>query len=179
MRIRDRLRIEVAVQRHDFWLDFRGVSRSRRRELRRELRANLADATAAEGAGSALRGIGSPRTLAYEIAETSPARARWAVGAHCALGLFVVLATAWLFSVIGFVDGVVASGVTDREVSGPVFPWGGEVVAEVGADGAGLSVAGTVPVFIWASSLATFLIAAQPWRPLLHRRRSRSVAPAH
>ncbi len=179
MRSIDRLRTESAVQRYDFWLDFRGVSRSRRRELRRELRSNLSDAAAAEGVGRALRGIGSPRTLAHEVAETSPARPRWAVGAYCALGVFVALTVAWMFSVLGFVDGVTASGVTGQEVSGSVFPWGGEVAAELQQGGAGLSVSGTFPPAILLVCLGVLLLAAQPWRRWVSRHRVTGAVPSH
>ncbi len=176
MRLIDRFRIESCVQRYDFWLDFRGVSRSSRRELRRELRVNLADAAAVEGVTRALAGIGSPRTLAHAVAETSRTRPRWAVGAYCAMGLFIVLSLTWVFSVLGFVDGVRASGVTGQELTGTVFPWGGEVVAEVGADGSGLSVSGMFPPVILLISLVVLLLVAQPWRPLL--RRHRGTRPA-
>lgn len=52
----------------------RGVARSSRRELRRELRVNLVDAAAVDRVARALRGIGSPRTLAHAVAETSRTR---------------------------------------------------------------------------------------------------------
>ncbi len=122
MRFIDRVRIESAVQRFDFWLDFRGVSRRRRRELRAELRGNLADAAAERGITAALLGIGSPRTLAHDVAEAAPARARWTVGAYVALSVFVLLTSAWLFSVIGFVDGVQAAGRNGREATGGSSP---------------------------------------------------------
>ncbi len=178
MRFVDRVRIEGAVQRFDFWLDFRGVSRTRRRELRAELRGNLTDAAAEHGTTVALLGIGSPRTLAHDVAEASPARPRWAVGAYAALAFFVVLMTAWLFSVIGFVEGVEAGGATGRAVTGELFPWGGKVTAEVGRDGSGLSVSATVPWAIWIGSLVVLLVAAQPWRPLHRRLRPSNPAVA-
>ena len=176
MRFVERLRIESTVQRFDFWLDFRGVSRRRRRELRTELRGNLADAAAERGTTAALLGIGSPRTLAHDVAEAAPARARWAVGAYASLAAFVVLTTAWLFSVIGFLEGVRAAGPTGREATGELFPWFGEVTAEVRADGSILSVSATVPWMIWVSCLVVLLVAAQPWRPLRHRLRSAGPA---
>ncbi len=169
MKFVDRVRIESAVQRFDLWLDFRGVSRRRRRELRAELRGNLGDAAAEQGTAAALLGIGSPRTLAHDVAEASPARARWAVGAYAALAFFAVLLVVWLFSVLGFVQGVQATGTTGRAVTGELFPWGGTVTAEVGANGSGLSASATVPWVIWLGSLLVFLAASQPWRPLRTR----------
>lgn len=46
MRASDRLRVENAVFSYSFWLDLRGIAGRRRRDLRRELRANLQDAAA-------------------------------------------------------------------------------------------------------------------------------------
>src|SRR5699024_11186186 len=72
MRTTDRIRLEHAVQRYDFWLDMRGVSMRRRRELRRELRTNLAEATADVGMTRAIFGIGSPKELAHAATENDP-----------------------------------------------------------------------------------------------------------
>ena len=49
MSLIDRFRRENAVQQYDFWLDLRAVPMRRRRELRRELRANLTEASADVG----------------------------------------------------------------------------------------------------------------------------------
>lgn len=178
MNVADRVRIELAVQRFDFWLDFRGVARRRRRELRAELRGNLAEATRHKGVGQALHGIGSPRTLAHEVADASPSRARWAVGAYAALTVFAVLASAWLFSLIGFAEGVEAAGVDGREVSADLFPWGSEATVEVGDGGARLAMSGSIPAVIWIGSLLALLLAAQPWRSLGRQRFEDAHRPA-
>ena len=174
----DRVRIGSAVQRYDFWLDFRGVKRARRRELCSELRTNLRDAAAHEGAGVALLGIGSPRALAHDVAEADGARASWTVGAYLALAVFGALTMLWLVTMLGFVDGVRASGVTGREVSGTVFPWGSPVNVEIDDDGSGLSAGGTMPLVIWLLTLVVFVTGARPWRLLgRHRRTSQGVSP--
>lgn len=168
----NRIRIEGAVQRYDFWLDFRGVKRARRRELRTELRSNLRDAAAHEGVGAALLGIGSPRALAHEMAQADGARASWTVGAYLGLTVFATLMLIWLVTMLGFVDGVRASGVTGREVSGTIFPWGGQVNVEIADDGSGLQAGGTVPLTIWLSTLVAFVLGARPWRLAGSRRRT-------
>ncbi len=160
----DRVRIASAVQRYDFWLDFRGVGRARRRELRTELRSNLREAATHQGAGAALLGIGRPRALAHDVAEADGARPSWTVAAYLALAVFTGLTMLWLVTVLGFVDGVRASGVTGREVSGTVFPWGSPVDVEIASDGSGLSAGASVPVVVWLLTLVAFVLGSRPWR---------------
>ncbi|GAB3436305.1 hypothetical protein GCM10027517_06190 [Phycicoccus ginsengisoli] len=170
MRIVDRARIAWALSRYDFWMDFRGVPGRRRKELRTELRANLEEAAAQEGTTRALLAIGSPRALAYAVAEAYRGRPRWAFGAYVALATGVVLQLVWAFSVLGFVQGVRASGVTGRPVTGSVPPLVPEASAEFGAGGDPVSMAGVLPLTVLLVSLVVFVLAAAPWRPLLHRR---------
>ena len=66
MNVIDRARIENAVQSYSFWLDWRGASGRRRRELRRELPANLVDAADHGGARDAVRHLGGTRRMAAE-----------------------------------------------------------------------------------------------------------------
>jgi len=53
--ILDRARIVGATVSYDLWLELAGVPGRRRRDLRRELRANLRDATALVGSHTAVR----------------------------------------------------------------------------------------------------------------------------
>lgn len=80
MTVRDRVRIERAVQSYDWWLDLRGAPRRRRRELRTELRSNLRDATAHVGSRAAVSGLGSTRQMAAEVVPEDPTRPRWTAG---------------------------------------------------------------------------------------------------
>ena len=166
----DRSRIAGAVARYDFWMDFRGVPGRRRKELRTELRANLDEAAGREGTTRALLAIGSPRAMAYAVAETYRDRPRWAFGGYVALATWVVLQLLWTFSVLGFVEGVRASGVTGRPVTGSVPPLVSEATAEFGAAGDPVAVAGVLPLSVLLVALVVFVLAAGPWRPLLHRR---------
>lgn len=67
MTVVDTVRIETALMIYGFWMDLRGTPGPRRRELRRELRANLRDAAAEVGTGTALDRLGGTRRLAAEI----------------------------------------------------------------------------------------------------------------
>ena len=173
MNIVDRSRIAGAVARYDFWMDFRGVPGRRRKELRTELRANLDEAAEREGTTRALLAIGSPRAMAYAVAETYRGRPRWAFGGYVALATWVVLQLLWTFSVLGFVEGVRASGVTGRPVTGSVPPLVSQASAEFGAAGEPVAMAGVLPLSVLGVALVAFVLAAGPWRPLVHRRRPR------
>ncbi|KGN41096.1 hypothetical protein [Knoellia aerolata] len=177
MTVLDRLRIENAVLRYDFWLEMRGVRGSRRRELRRELRANLGAASADVGTTRALFGIGSPKGLAYAATDTNPSRPRWSQAAIWASVAFGLVAFACLFTAIAFTAGVEASGVTGRAVRGFVFPWFGvDFSARVEADGGGFSTgAGGVGTWFLGVPLLVFLLVAQPWR-LLRRQQPAAAA---
>ena len=82
--------------------------------------------------------IGSPRALAHAAGEAHEGRPRWTFGVAVAGLVLAALSYAWLFSVLGFADGVLASGVTGREVSGTSFPWGTELTATVQPGNTGL-----------------------------------------
>ena len=166
----DRQRIEWVLVRYDFWMDSRGVPRKARKGLREELRANLIDATDHEGSQAAVRAIGSPQALAYAAGEAHEGRPRWTYGAVIAGLVLGALVYAWMFSMLGFADGVTASGVTGRTVVGVSFPWGTELTARVEPGNGGFSTGGTFPWVIPLLALTTFVLAAQPWRPLSHRR---------
>ncbi len=175
MNILDRARISWAVARYDFWMDVRGVPGRTRKDLRRELSANLQDAAASHGARSAILALGSPRTMAHSVAEAHAHAVRWAFGAYTALATFVLLQLSWVFSVIGFLDGVEASGVRGRAVTGSPSPWGGEATAAFGAGGESIQISAVMPLSIAVIALVVFVVTAQPWRPLTHRRADRIV----
>ena len=172
MNLLDQSRIAWTVSRYDFWMDRRGVPRKVRKGLRQELTANLNEAAAHDGARAAVTAIGSPRTLADAAGEAHDGRPRWTYGTTVASIAFAVLSYAWMFSLFGFADGVRASGVTGRELAGTSFPWGTELTAMVEPGQTGFAVGGTFPWVIPVLALLTFVLAAQPWRPYTHRRRT-------
>lgn len=168
MTSQDRLRIENALLRYDFWLEMRGVPGSRRRALRRELRANLTEASADVGTTRALFGIGSPKELAYAATDADPTRPRWSQGALWASAVFAMVVFSLLFTAIAFTAGVEASGVTGETVRGFVFPWFGvDFSARVEPGGGGLSTgAGASFVPVLGLPLLTFLVVSRAWRAL-------------
>ncbi|GAA2731988.1 hypothetical protein GCM10009867_06900 [Pedococcus aerophilus] len=178
MNLLDQSRIAWAVSRYDFWMDSRGVPRRARKELRQELTANLTDATAHAGSRAAVLAIGSPRALAEAAGEAHEGRPRWSYAAGVAGLVLAALSYAWMFTLFGFSDGVIASGVTGREVSQTSFPWGTELTATVEPGNTAFSVGGTFPWVIVVVTLLVFLLAAQPWRPFTRgRRRSAASTP--
>jgi hypothetical protein len=178
MKLIDQSRIAWTVARYNFWMDSRGVPHKVRKGLVQELTANLTDATAQQGSRAAVLAVGSPRTLAYAAGEGHEGRPRWSYAAGVAGLVLAGLSYAWMFTLFGFSDGVLASGVTGREVSGTSFPWGTELTATVQPGNAAFSIGGTLPWAIPVLTLLVFLVSAQPWRPFTHgRRRSGTSAP--
>lgn len=168
----DRLRIETAIVRYDFWLEMRGVPRARRGDLRRELRDNLTEARADVGTTRALFGIGSPKELAYAAIEADPSHPRWSQGAFWASGTFAVLVLWMALTTLTIIQSVEAADVTEPVELSP-FPWlGTTFTVESGPGTLGASV--TLPWQLILGPLLVFLLVAQPWRLL--RRGERATA---
>jgi hypothetical protein len=169
MNVLDRIRIERAVLSYDFWLDLRGTPGRRRRDLRAELRANLREAAARGGAGTAVAGLGSTRQMATEAATADPTRPRWTVGVHSGVAaLFLTLLVA-LLAGLAWADGVISAN-PDEPVSGSVtlLP-GSSMEYQPLTDGFAVETSvGWLPV---AVGLLAFVIAARPWRALGRSRR--------
>lgn len=171
MKVIDRIRLEYAIQRYDFWLDVRGVPWRQRRELRRELRTNLHEASADVGMTRALFGIGSPKQLAHDALGSDPTRPRWGRAAIVAAWVFGLVVLGCVYTATVFTAGVEAAGVTGQTVSGGAFPWGGvEFMARVEPDGRGVAAgADNVQYYFFGLPLIAFLLVAQPWRALRRR----------
>ena len=164
MNVLDRLRVEWAVLRYDFWLDLRGTPRRRRRDLRRELRANLRDAAGRSGGRAAVAALGSTRRMATETGIGDSARPRWTVGVHAGVAALALVLLASVLAATSWADGVM-SAAPDRRVSGSVtlLPGSSLEYAPVG-DGFSLSYAtGWAPVVM---ALLVFVLVARPWRAL-------------
>ncbi len=122
MNLIDQQRIAWAVARYEFWMDNRGVPSKVRKGLRRELQANLTEATAHEGSRAAVLAIGSPKALAYAAGEAHESRPRWTFGITVAGLVLAALSYAWMFSIFGFADGVLASGSPAGRSPAPASP---------------------------------------------------------
>ena len=164
----DRLRLGLAVLRYDAWLDLRGgVGRRRRRELREELRANLADASARVGSREAVRRLGPLRVLAAETAGGTrpgglPAWSRGVLSAACAFAavlLLELLATMW------WVGAAHDSGAPVVRGSLMLFPGS---ALEYGRLADGVAVEFHPGWLVLAAAAAAFTVASRPW--LLIRR---------
>ena len=170
MNVLDRLRLESALVRYDFWLEMRGVRGSRRRELRRELRANLTEATADVGATRALFGIGSPQQLAYAATEADPTRPTWSLAMVWASLTFAVLLVAMALTSLTILPTVDAAD-TRGEVSLSPFPWFGTTfTAEAGPGSFGAGVETPWPLLVLP--LLVLVLGARPWLPLRRSHRA-------
>lgn len=173
MSLLDRIRTEIAVVRYDLWLDLRGVTGGRRRELRRELRANLADAAAERGSRAAVERLGSLRHMAAQAAPVDPTRPRWSVGLGAALALVLLTVLAELWSAMAWADGVLATAPAVA-VSGSMTLFPGSEVSYA-PSAAGFEVGFSPGWTSLAVGLLAFLLVARPWRLLAHRDRRLSA----
>jgi hypothetical protein len=163
MNVIDRARVSWATFSYDLWLELRGVPGRRRRDLRRELRSNLGDATAAVGSRNAVRALGNMRQMAAAAAdESDPTRPRWTIGFVVGLAALAVSWTTGIFAALSWLDGVIAAE-PDGQVSGAMtfFP-GSSLIYEPLAEGFSFTMnLGWVCFLI---GLIAFVLAARPWR---------------
>lgn len=174
MNIVDRARIESAVKSYDWWLDLRGAPGRRRRELRRELRANLLEAAATTDAKSAVAALGSTRAMAAEAIEPDPKRPRWTAAANAAIFAFAGVILIEVFASLAWMDGAMAAD-KDARVAGSMtlFP-GSSLEYAPQANGFDMTIH-----FGWlclAAAALVFVAVARPWRAF--RRRDRGLAPS-
>lgn len=173
MGIIDTLRSERTVQSYDFWLEMRGTGWRRRKELRRELRANLRAATEDVGATQALLNVGAPKELAREATDGEyQRRPQWSRAAFFAALTLGAVLFAVMYTATTFTAGVEAAGVVGQDVTGRVFPWPWvEFHAHIDEGGGGLATGASGagwPVVLLP--LIVFVLTARPWRLLAGRR---------
>ncbi|HEX5511767.1 MAG TPA: hypothetical protein VFX41_08625 [Actinomycetales bacterium] len=165
MSLLDRMRIARVVAGYDFWLEARGVAGRRRRDLRRELRANLTEAAGDVGAREAVRRVGSPRVLAQEALADGAKRPLWSLASSCGGLALVVMVFAVLFAAFGFADGVSASGVHEP-VEGPLVLVPGSTAEAHFPVGGGISLGVSFGWSVLVLPAVVFLLVARPWRLL-------------
>ena len=167
MSLTERVRIVSAVWAYDFWLDWRHVPRRARRDLRRELSANLTAAAAEVGAREAVRRLDGIRQLADDTAAIDTTRARWSAGCVMALAVAAVLVVVEVFAALLWADGAATAAPTATvRGSMPFFP-GSSVTYAPSATGFAISVD---LGWLWlAAALLTILAVARPWRVLRRR----------
>jgi hypothetical protein len=173
MNLLDRARIRGTVIDYDFWLDIEGVPGRVRRERRRELHANLVDATQDVGYRVARQRLGSLRALAAD-ARLDTAGPRWTVGGWWPLGAFVALLGLTLLAASAWVDGARATGDSGRlEGSPTLLPWVHAWVEGEQSMGFEMSL---LPMIL--PLVIAFVLGSRAWRVFGARSRQRSN-PAH
>lgn len=169
MNLLGRARIERAVFAYASWLEAHGVPRRRRRDLRRELRANLFDAAESRGAREAVEALGNLRAMAAEVGTPDATQPRWSAGVAFAVAAFVLVSLVGLLASVWWVDGVRAAD-PEASVSGSLllFP-GSEVSHETISDG--FSFEAKLGVLPFVSMVVVFVLVARPWRLVSGRSR--------
>jgi len=173
MNLIDRARIQRAVLTYDFWLDLSGVPRRRRKDLRRELRANLFDASTRSGVGPAIAALGGLRRMAVESGVPGARTPRWTAGAYAAYATFLALIYLQIYASFSWIDGAKAAS-PNAEVRGglALFP-GAETWYTPGPDGGFGFQTGWSPIVL---TVLVFLLVARPWRVISARRHRTSAA---
>lgn len=167
MNILDRARIMGATLSYDLWLDFAGVPGRRRRDLRRELRANLGDATALVGSRNAVRGLGGTRAMAASASTPDPTRPRWTVGFTVGMIFLGLTLLAEGLAALSWLDGAMAATPESPVTGAMTFFPGSSLTYSPSASSFSFSV-----TFGWvwlAVGFIAFVLAARPWRILTHR----------
>jgi hypothetical protein len=167
MNVLDRVRIERAVLSYDWWLDLRGTPARRRRELRRELRANVREAAAHTGARAAVAALGSTRQMAADAALADPTRPRWAVGIYSGLTALMGTLVVALLAGTAWADGVMSADPT-APVRGSVTLLPGSSM-EYAPLADGFSVSSSVGWLPVAVGVLVFVAVARPWRAVRRR----------
>ena len=162
MNVLDRVRTERAVLSYDWWLDLRGTPWRRRRDLRRELRANLRDAAAHTGAQAAVAALGSTRQMAADAALEDPTWPRWTVGLYSGITALMLTLFAALLAGLAWADGVMSAD-PERPVRGSVTLLPGSSMEYAPLDN-GFSISAGVGWLPVAVGLLVFVVVARPWR---------------
>lgn len=177
MNVVDHLRVERAVQSYGFWLDLRGASGRRRRELRHELRGNLREASATHGSAAAVQALGSPRAMARQALVVDPTSVRWTAGAQAALAALAVVVLVELLASLAWLDGVLATEpVADVTGSLTLFP-GSSLTYEPLDPGFSMSL--SLGWLGLVAALMVLVVVARPWRVFTGRRSRPARAGSH
>ena len=167
MNVLDRARIVGATLSYDLWLDYAGVPGQRRRDLRRELRANLGAATALVGSRDAVRGLGSTRGMAAAASCPDPTRPRWTVGFTVGISLLGLSLLAELLAALSWLDGAMAATPESPVTGAMTFFPGSSLTYSPSASGFSLAV--DVGWVCPAVGIIAFVLASRPWRFLTLR----------
>lgn len=173
MNVVDRVRVERAVSSYRWWLDVRGASLRRRRELGSELRGNLLEAAEQLGARQAVQALGSPRQMAADAVPVRRGRPRWTLGARTAGAAMAAVVLVEFLAALAWLDGVADAGPTHR-VSGSLTLFPGSSLRYDPFD-TGFSMLFEPGWLCLPIALVVFLAVCRPWLAL--GRRSTAHAP--
>ena len=166
------IRRELLIAHYDFWLDVYGAPGTVRKQLRAELRGNLADAERSRGWVSARDALGSIRLLAKDGADAvrDPRRPSWNSGAEAAVLAFLVILFSALAASVCFMDGALAAGLASgQEVTGSLTLLPG--VRATAVQQAGYIVGLSISPWVMAGVPAlVFLLVSRPWRLVRNER---------
>lgn len=144
----------------ELWLD--PMPRKRRKQVLRELKANLQVAAAEEGMDAAISEHGKPRILARQYLETEPQRRRptWPHGVVAVIAAAVVWVYACTIYVFGSINTLLAGGHTDPV---QISFLGVQITTEAHDEYLGAEFSGTSLGYLIAC-VALFLIFSRIWR---------------
>ena len=160
--LKDRARIELAVKRVDSALDAR-VPRSKRRQIREELKSNLIEAAEHVGAEEAIRQLGDIKLLAKSYLDVYRGRWDFRAGWWAVLITYAVLQFLSLVIWFAFSAGVLAGG--GHPASYALWSWFGPFGGSASSHGFEVTIGS--PAHLVLMALA-FLIGSR-YRQLLHR----------
>lgn len=163
MSLLDRCRIRLAAWWYGAWLEYYGITRRRRHDLRQELRANLAEAAASGSARTAIRDLGGLRDLAAAVARDGVLRPRWHIAAVAAFATWGLLINIQFIAALNYVQGVLDSG--GDAVTGSVVGFPGSTVAYQ-PEASGFSATFGLGWLAPAVAVMVFILTARPWRLL-------------
>lgn len=157
----DRARIEMAIRRLDWRLDAR-VSDARRREIRNDLRSNLAVSAEQNGAAEAVRQLGPVKELSQEYLEAYSSGLRIKMAAVATLLTAVAVFTVSIALNIAFREGYVAAGGTGTWE----YSWGPGPVRlfEGSGDAAKLAFGVVIPPIWLLLEVLVFVVPGRLWR---------------
>lgn len=159
----DRCRVWIATWWYGVWLEYHGVAIRRRRELKRELRANLVEASAARSAREGINDLGGVRVLATAVAQSGVRRPRWQIAGVAAAATLGIVLNVEFIAALNYVNGVIDSGGGVN--AGVVFPFPGSSVSHDPV-GPGFAVEVGLGWLPPALALLVFVLVARPWRLL-------------
>lgn len=127
----------------DVEMSLDALPRAQRKEILRDLKANLADAAMDVGMTQAIRDLGTPRALARQYQESEPRlHPTWGIGLTSAAVMFGVVVAFTMLYWLGATDALLqqGEGTMSTHVFGiPAQIWvdSGSIRSEIGIEGAG------------------------------------------